>query len=103
MSVDDKNKGPKMQTPKQLTDDEVFDLLKYLAYSQNKSTVTTTARQPFTFADHAQLAYSIWQRMGKDANELHRSWCAMFQSNPSVNDVMALVAYHVTAVINHHN
>lgn len=85
-----------MQTPNQLTRDEITNLMQYLhACSQDKSPVTTTAKQRFTFADHCELAYSIWQRMGKDANELHRSWCAMFQSNPSVNDVMALVAYHV--------
>lgn len=89
-----------MQSPKNLTENEVVNLTRYLAYSQDKSSVTTSAKQQFTFLDHCQLAYAIWQRLGKNKNELHRAWCAMMQSNPSVEDVMALVANHVVAVIN---
>lgn len=85
-----------MQLPNELDREEIINLMQYLnACAQDKSPVNTTANQKFSFRDHCQLAYMIWQRVGKNEIELHRSWCAMLQSNPSVNDVMALVAFHV--------
>jgi hypothetical protein len=85
-----------MQSPRQLNGDEFHHLEQFrFAIPRDKSEVTCVGGQKFTFSDHCSLAYSIWQRMGKNDAALHRSWCAMMQSNPSQSDIMALVAYHV--------
>ena len=85
-----------MQKPSKLTYEEIQELRTFLSsVPRNKDSVKVVGGQEFTFADHCEMAYMMWQRLGKNMHECHRAWCAMMQSNPTVCDVMALVAYHV--------
>jgi len=84
-----------MQTPQQLPHNEVWDLRVFHAPRNDQSEVTTTSKQKFTYADHCQMAYMMWQRMGKNNDAFHRGWCRFMESNPSLSDVMALVANYV--------
>lgn len=88
-----------MQSPLKLSDEEIQHLQSFRTFIPNNKSSVTCKGEPFTFADHCQLAYSIWLRMHKHDDELHRCWCAMMQSNPRQYDIMALVAHHVFTTI----
>lgn len=66
-----------------------------IEYATYEDGVTTTNGNHFTYEDSCELAYMVWQRMGQNAEETHRAWCVMMQSNPTVTQVLEMVAYHV--------
>ena len=92
-----------MQQPKQLTEEEILILKPYVfpwVKEKSKNDIVfeptmTTGKRPFTWLDHCQLAYTIWQRFGKNDMDFTDAWQRLMQNNCRVYEAMRLVAFHI--------
>lgn len=55
------------------------------------SDVTTTAGERFTQAEHAEMAWLIFKRFGRDDEAAAAAWRRMMQNGCAVADFMQLV------------
>lgn len=53
--------------------------------------ITTTAREPFTGADSALMAYTIYKRFGRDTETACAAWRRMLQNSTPLTDFTMMV------------